>query len=313
MNLRGVDLNLLTVLHALLEEAHVSRAASRLGMSQPATSSALERSRHLFGDPLLERVGSSMRLTVKGEALRKPLAEVMKRIGELLDVDLPPMSELHQSVHIAMADALGTYLGGALRAALDAAAPGINLVLHPWSGGSGALEKLARGSIDLAVSVLPKADERMFHVEALLEAHYVVAMRHDHPAAACFGLDEWLTWPHIIVSASGVTRTAVDDTLASLGRARRIGMVVPSFLLVPDLLRGSDLIALMPALALSSRAGDDLATFGPPIALEGFSIHIAWHRRRGQDRAVQYVASEVKRLLRLPMRPPAERSRRPFS
>ena len=72
MNLRAADLNLLVVLDALLDEAHVSRAAERVGLSQPAASSALERCRHLFGDPLLLRGRGRMRLTAKAQALRQP-------------------------------------------------------------------------------------------------------------------------------------------------------------------------------------------------------------------------------------------------
>ena len=73
MNLRSIDLNLLVILDALLDEAHVSRAAAKLNLSQPATSSALDRCRHLFADPLLERGKGGMRLTPKAEALRDPL------------------------------------------------------------------------------------------------------------------------------------------------------------------------------------------------------------------------------------------------
>ncbi|WP_201273047.1 helix-turn-helix domain-containing protein [Sinorhizobium meliloti] len=72
MNLRSLDLNLLVVLDALLDEAHVSRAADRLGLSQPAASAALQRCRHLFRDELLERGRGTMRLTSRAEALRAP-------------------------------------------------------------------------------------------------------------------------------------------------------------------------------------------------------------------------------------------------
>src|SRR4029077_5938378 len=63
LNLRALDLNLLVVLDALLDEAHVSRAADRLGLSQPATSAALQRCRHLFGDELLQRGRGTMSRT----------------------------------------------------------------------------------------------------------------------------------------------------------------------------------------------------------------------------------------------------------
>jgi DNA-binding transcriptional LysR family regulator len=297
MNLRGVDLNLLTVLHAVLEEGHVSRAATRLGMSQPATSSALDRCRHLFGDALLERVGNRMQLTVKAQALRQPLGEVMGDITALLGIEPPPLGELRQAVHIVMADALGLNLGRGLREAVAETAPGINLVLHPWGGGSAAVEQLARGSVDLAVSVLPHLSPASFHAEVVSHERYVVAMRRDHPAARGFDLEQWLGWPHLIVSAQGATRTPVDDALAAIGRTRQVDMVVPSFVLVAELLRGSNLIALVPERALPSAADAAIAAFEPPVPIEGFDVHLAWHRRREQDRGVRHVADAVRRLM----------------
>lgn len=133
--MRGLDLNLLPVFHALIKEAHVSRAAVRLDMPQSAASSALDRCRHLFDDSLLERTGAGMRPTAKAEALRAPLAAAMQRLTGLLDVEPPPLSEVRQAVHLVMADALGVYLGRAVREVVAVAAPRFNLVLHPWSGG----------------------------------------------------------------------------------------------------------------------------------------------------------------------------------
>jgi DNA-binding transcriptional LysR family regulator len=300
MNIRGIDLNLLTVLHALLEEEHVSRAARQLALSQPATSSALERCRRLFDDPLLERVGSTMRLTAKAEALRQPLAEIMADIGGLVAIDAPLMKDVRQTVHIVMADALATTLAPALHAEVSGQAPGIELVLHPWGGGEQAVQQLARGTVDLAVSVLPETIGPEFHTEVVDKASYRVVMRRDHPAAPCFDLDRWLSWPHIIVSSRGGTRTSVDDALAALGHQRRIGMVVPSFLLVPAIIRRSDMVALLPTVAFGNPTELGLVAFDPPLPLDSFTLRLAWHRRRSQDRAVQFVVSSVRTLIRTP-------------
>ena len=75
VNLRSLDLNLLVTLDALLQEQHVTRAAKRLGLTQPAVSNALERLRYLFKDPLLERAGPAMKPTPRAEALRAPLRQ----------------------------------------------------------------------------------------------------------------------------------------------------------------------------------------------------------------------------------------------
>ena len=104
MNLRSIDLNLLVVLDALLDEAHVSRAAARLNLSQPATSSALDRCRHLFGDPVLERGKGGMQLTPKAEALRDPLKNLLVGIAAVVDAPEEQLSEIRQTVRITTAD-----------------------------------------------------------------------------------------------------------------------------------------------------------------------------------------------------------------
>jgi len=81
MNLNSLDLNLLVALDALLREASVSRAAMRIGLSQPATSHALQRLRDLIGDPLLVRSGARMELTPRAQALRSPLAQALTMCG----------------------------------------------------------------------------------------------------------------------------------------------------------------------------------------------------------------------------------------
>ena len=296
MNLRSVDLNLLVILDALLDEAHVSRAAAKLNLSQPATSSALDRCRHLFGDPLLERGKGGMRLTPRAESLRDPLKTLLVGIAAVVDAPEEPLSEIRQTVRILTADFPGILIAGALHRALAQSAPGIDLVIQPWHGAPEALESLARGASDIALSVFPTMDETAFHRETLVAEHYVVAMRKDHPAAQNFTLDRWLAFPHILVSGRGDTRTPFDDQLATLGKTRRVGIVVPSFLMVPALLEDSDLIAMMPSHCLPPEAATRFHVALPPVPVTGFPLHLAWHRRRDKDRAVQHVADEVRTL-----------------
>lgn len=296
MNLRSVDLNLLVILDALLDEAHVSRAAAKLNLSQPATSSALDRCRHLFGDPLLERAKGGMRLTPKAESLRDPLKALLVDIAAVVDAPEEPLAEIRQTVRILTADFPGILIAGALHRALARSAPGIDLVIQPWHGAPEALESLARGASDIALSVFPSLDGAAFHRETLVEEHYVIAMRKDHPAAQHVTLENWLAFPHILVSGRGDTRTPFDDQLAALGKTRRVGIVVPSFLMVPSLLEDSNLIAMMPSHCLPPEVATRFHVALPPIPVTGFPLHLAWHRRRDKDRAVQHVADEVRTL-----------------
>lgn len=297
VNLRGVDLNLLVILDALLDEAHVSRAAARIGLSQPATSSALDRCRHLFDDLLLERAEGGMRLTAKAEALREPLRRALAEVERAIGIDQPTLAETQAEVHIIMADLLGAIVTPRLYRRVAEAAPGVHLVLHPWGGGQAALAAAAKGTVDIVVSVLPRADTRHFHVEDVLHERYLVAMRAGHPASDGFDLDGWLAWPHIVTSAAGEMNTALDGLLAACGRERRIGAVLPSFLLVPDMVEETDLIALVPSLCgtICDRRG--LLLREPPIEVPGFTLRLAFHRRREDDLAVRFVADTIRDLI----------------
>ncbi|GGK52820.1 LysR family transcriptional regulator [Salinarimonas ramus] len=294
MNLRGVDLNLLVILDALLEEAHVSRAAHRLNLSQPAVSSALQRCRALFNDPLLERDGSGMRRTARAEALRGPLRHVLGDVGGLIDPPEIPLKEIVRTIHIVSADDPMLIIAPHLVARLGRTAPGVSLVIQPWRGAAAALQSLATGHADLAISVFPP-DEGL-NVVTLFEETYVVAMRSDHPAAIAFDLDAWLAWPHVIVSGRGEGHTPIDDALHRMGRARRIGAVVPSFQLVPPILATSDCIALLPRHAFKGAHEASLTHRSPPFEVPGFSLELAWHTRRATDRIVRHVADEIRNI-----------------
>ncbi len=296
MNLRGIDLNLLVILDALLDEAHVTRAANRLGLSQPATSSALDRCRHLFQDPLLERGKGGMRLTPKGQVLREPLKQVLSTVTTILDPPSIALSEIKQTIRVVMADHPAVLVTRTLFGSLRKTAPGIDLVILPWHGAADVTERLSRGEVDLAVSVLPPLGSQFQRIE-LLQETYAVVMRKGHPAAQSFDLDSWLAYPHILVSGRGDRHGALDEALAAHGRSRRVGLVMPSFLMVPPTLEASDFIALLPRHCLPPDHASSFSVFEPPISVDGFPLHIAWHKRRDADVAVQHVAQMIRECL----------------
>lgn len=295
MNLRSLDLNLLVILDALLDEAHVSRAAGRLGLSQPATSAALQRCRHLFRDDLLARGRGTMYLTPKAEALRGPLKSLLAGVTTLVAPPEVALADIRQTVRITMADYPALLVIPPLQQQLQRSAPGIDLVIQPWIGGNAARAALMDGATDLAISFLPMVDDGL-HREELFVEHYLVAMRAGHPAASRFDLETWLAYPHVLVSGRGDTRTPTDDELTKRGLVRRVGVVVPSFQMVPRLLLGSNMIASLPSRILADVVG--LASFEPPIPVEGFPMHLAWHRRREKDVGLRHVADILGELLR---------------
>lgn len=298
MNLRSVDLNLFVILDALLDEAHVSHAARRLNLSQPAVSNALQRCRDLFDDPLLTRGRGVMHLTKRAEQLRAPIKALLVGVVDILDPDPVPISDLKQTIRIMAADDPTALVACDLIEQLSHSAPGLNVVFLPWQGAEATTKALIDGDADLSISVF---SGRVEHIETapLLSLDYVVAMRRGHVAEDRFTLQNWLDFPHVVVSGRGEITTPVDAILAARGLSRRVALVVPSFQLVPQILASTDYLAMLPRQSVERQAGLGLTMLPPPIEVDGFSLDLAWHTRQSNDVGVRHVIETVTNLFKV--------------
>lgn len=153
-DLRRIDLNLLVILDALLSEQHVTRAAERLHLSQPAVSHALARLRDLLGDALLVRQGSSLVPTARALELAMPLAEALAQVQALLEPNRFDPASAKRTFRVAMSDySAAIFLPGLVRT-LRREAPGIDLQIIQASR-EGMLDGVLNGDIDLAAGVFP--------------------------------------------------------------------------------------------------------------------------------------------------------------
>jgi len=134
VNLAAIDVNLLVVLEALLDEAHVRRAGERVGLSQPAASHALARLRDLFGDPLLVRIGTAMVRTPKAEALRQPLAKFVASAKTVLSMEEFVAGTSRRRFRFMLPDLVAHLVMPSLMERLSRTAPGIRIDLIPWRG-----------------------------------------------------------------------------------------------------------------------------------------------------------------------------------
>ena len=237
-----------------------------------------------------------MSLTPRAEALRAPLKSLLADVLNLIDPPEVALADIKMTLRLSMADYPALFVIGPLQQALQTSAPGIDLVIQPWHGAEAAQAGLLDGSTDLAISVFPSEKDEIVR-ELLLDETYVVAMRSAHPAATHFDLDSWIAYPHILVSGRGDTRTSLDATLADIQLSRRVGLVVPNFQMVPGLLMQSDMIAMLPSRCVPGQDQASLISFPPPIAVKGFALHLAWHRRRQADRGLRHVADLLAEIL----------------
>lgn len=208
------------------------------------------------------------------------------------------LSLLKRRVRILMADYPAAMAVPHLLRALHTSAPNLDLAIQPWTDAAHATQALEQGDVDIAIAVFPKLPPAIQR-RVVLQERYVVAMRQHHPAAQRLTLTQWLSYPHLLVSGNGAMRDALDETLAMQGMTRRVGMVVPSFTMVPSLLVNSDLIAMLPIHCVpkpTDKQEGALACFRPPLQVAELPMHLVWHRRADDDLAVQHVAHTLENI-----------------
>ncbi len=295
MNLAAVDLNLLVTLEALLAERSVTRAARRLGLSQPAMSHALQRLRDLFGDPLFVRRPGGVEPTDRALALGPHLARCLDAVRLTLEgpAKFDPATAT-RTFTVATADHGSFVLLPELWAKLAVEAPGVDVRVCTTSNDDGR-RMLGDGELDLLIG--PYQDERAnYYRQRLMHERFVCVLREGHPVLKkkAFDLDAWLSYPHLLVAPRGLPGSPVDTALASVGRTRRVGLTVPQFLVAPHVVTGSDLIWTAPERMARAYVGLlPLVTRPVPIALEGFTVWQSWHERRHRDPAHAWLRARV--------------------
>ncbi|PQA75153.1 LysR family transcriptional regulator [Brucella oryzae] len=286
-DIRNLDLNLLKVLHALIEERSVTRAANRVGLTQPAVSGILLRLRESFGDPLLVRAHRGMVPTNRALELEPAIRQVLADIEGLLHPHQFDPSTTRFTLTMAASDYALSVVLEPFFATLRRLAPGIKTVVHQLSRSSVAQE-LEGGSVDIAL--MAAVTEADLHVRNLFEEQFVCAMRDDHPAARLpMSLDVFCSLDHALVAFDGGFGGLTDQALAAAGRERRVVLSVANFLLLPAILQSTDVIAVTPARLVEHHPR--LRLRKPPIEVPGFALAAAWHERTHHDPSLAWVRS----------------------
>ncbi len=285
MHIRGVDLNLLLVLDALLAERSVTRAARRVGLSQPATSHALARLRSLLGDELLLRDGPNMQLTPRAATLIGPVADAVRAVTSVLagPQAFDPKS-VRRTLRFASTDFLQVLVFPSLLARLASDAPGVDLLVVPSS--TRMQDGLLAGEIDFAIGPLRDRDVASnLRSQKLFDERFVSMVRRGHPLlSGRLTPQRFAQARHAFIAPRGTRGGVVDDALRAHGLERRVVLQSAQFLVSPFVIADSDLVITLPErVAAMFERSLDLVTFAPPLLLEGFSISLAWHVRSESD------------------------------
>jgi DNA-binding transcriptional LysR family regulator len=285
MQLSAVDLNLAPVLHALLAERSVSRAAKRLGLSQSATSHALARLRDLLGDPLLVRSKDGLVPTPRALALEESVERAIRSLEGtfLVRPSFDPETARRRFV-IAAADYAEILLLPGLISRLAQDAPGVDLFVRSDEGGVD--DELRRGEIDLAFGVFQDgAEGGALRWARLFDDDFVCMMREGHPLAhGELDISRFVSARHAFIAPRGRPGGAVDQALAELGLTRRVALSVPHFLVAPHLVARTDLVLTIARRIAETFAGIlPLAIVESPLALPTFTIGMQWGERNDAD------------------------------
>jgi DNA-binding transcriptional LysR family regulator len=262
MNL--LDLNLLVALDALLLEASVSRAAMRIGLSQPATSHALQRLRDLIGDPLLVRSGARMELTPRAQALRGPLAQALDQIRSLFIPDDFDAGRSERRFRLMMPDLAVELLMPPLMEKITQLAPNLRIDVVPWRGPAIFTPEFAR-TIDMVISIGNAFSG--FHRQRLYTDSDALAVRRGHPAGSRLKRrDVFLDARHVAVIIRGQNEDLIDTWLRAKGIERRIALVVPGYIEALHVTARTDLVAFVPRRLIGALAKQlSLVTVTPPL------------------------------------------------
>jgi DNA-binding transcriptional LysR family regulator len=292
--LRGIDLNLLVPLDALLRERHVTRAAELAAMSQPAMSRALRTLRAVFDDELLVRGPGGYRLTPRAERLQRELAATLPRLENLLsEATFTPQDAAH-AFALAGTDYILSLLGEALLMTVRTGSPRSTLRFAAWH--PGVFDDLHRSAIDVAFTV--GTAPAPLRTETLFADPYVCVMAAGHPLAARPRptLGEYLTADHVVVDIAGGRQGVVDNRLDDLGRPRRAAATVPFHALAATVAARTDLVATLPRRVVERLvpADDTMVTRPVPPEIGSMTFALTWHPRLDGDPAQSWLRDAIR-------------------
>lgn len=296
VNLRGVDLNLLTVFDAVITERSLTRAAYKLGMSQPAVSNALGRFRNVIGDPLFVRTAQGMiptaRARLLAEHVRRALDLVQTGVYRSRRDERFDYSSSTRLTTMAAEDYIAVVLLPRFISWLSQVAPGMRVRLRPDPIDAALTKKLDDGSIDVAIRYRRPADNRL-RARRLLDDEFVCMVRQDHPTVGdSLTLNQYLALPHVVygrLGRRGLRHSIVDRELKRLGVARKIVLQIPGFHSMPLVVRNTNFICTLPRRIAQVYGTDfQLKTLKTPLDFEKLSLYLVWSKSLDRDPAHEW-------------------------
>ena len=307
-----IELYLIRVMHTLITERSVSRAALRLQSTQPAVSAQLKRLRALTGDPLLVRAGNGMTPTATALQLLAPAAALLQEADRLFNPRARQRSfeplESHAMFRVAASDYLDPLFLPELVAHLKRVAPLVRLELLPLSSEFDYRRGLASGEVDLVIGNWLEPPGEL-HLGKLMSDEIVCLVAEDHPAvrsAAGRGwtVEKYLACEHVApmplrTTVHGAARGVIDDHMASLGLSRDVAVRSAHFGLIP-LMVAQSLLVLTTGRLFCSRYVDSLPVriVRCPVAFPPLTYYQLWHDLTHVSTSMRWLREQARDVAR---------------
>ena len=294
-NMKNLDLNLLRVFDTLMDEKNVSRAAEKLAVTQPAVSGMLTRLRHSLDDQLFIRSQHGIVPTTRANELAGPVKKILRELDAVLEPTLFDPKNAELTLSIAATDYSLRAIVEPCLLALRKQAPKIRISVR-WINEHELLEQMERGIVDIALTT-PDASPVDLRAKTLFDETYVCVLRDGHPLLKddSLTIDQFCSIDHAIVSyVGGAFEGTTDQVLRKLEKQRRVVLSVPSFLSLVDILKTSDLCAVVPKRLIKNVQG--LTTVNLPFEVPGFTKIMAWHERTHESEAHRWIRELIYQI-----------------
>ena len=288
------DLNLLPVLLVMMEERNVTRAAERLGITQPALSNALNRLRETLNDPLFIRERYGMRPTPKAEQLAQVVGAALSSIDKVIlgQQDFDPLNATRLFT-LAPNSYVEFIMMPAIVARLRSSAPGIRLRLTPF-GNDVTETGVISGNTDMVLGRIVEPPDNLV-VQHLMNEGLACVIRADHPLVGeNLSAEQYEQLKHVNVLPPGRMRAGLYQALEQRGLRRQVAVSVTHFLAVPEMIAVTDYCATLPRLICQHLSRDQRLRIIPaPVDLGTFPVEMGWHARYRDDPAHRWFRTLI--------------------
>lgn len=288
------DLNLLPIFVALMEERSVTRAAERLGMTQPALSNALARLRLMMKDQLFVRERYGIQPTAIALALAPAIAEALARLDDAVlgQQEFDP-AQAERLLTIAPNGYAEFVLVPAIVARLQQVAPGIRLRLTPY-GNDLTDTGVVSGTTALVLGRIVDPPDNLV-VQHVMDEGLACIVRADHPDIGDgITRDQFESLRHVNVVPPGRMRAGLFQALAQQQLKRDVAISVTNFFAVAEMVAVTDYCATLPKLICRRLENDPrLKVLAPPVDLGTFPVEMAWHVRYRHDPAHRWLRALI--------------------